>query len=259
MSKYRLDPTLAWSAILRCLTASRPICEVKQRQVWIVLGWVTTGEVQMLIILQHFWHLIHDWRNLFKRRFSFPAIDHSFLFLQQFKNISIYIAMAITILFIREMIKRNILLPSFMNTCIYHSNKLPAYIPLMLFDYKSGQDICTYKWCNPIHFVRTKWIGFASQSKWIIWKTFNLFDMTSKFHYYDYRQIQVFSLLDPWKLKHLKNLRKWLSNLLKTLLNFGLNCITRISKWSFRPFLRMVMNRLLCIVNQSNHQYNRRS
>ena len=146
-----------------------------------------------------------------------------------------------------------------LNTCVYHSNKFPAYIPLMLFDYKSGQDICTYKWCNPIHFVRTKWIGFASQSKWIIWKTFNLFDMTSKFHYYDYRQIQVFSLLDPWKLKHLKNLRKWLSNLLKTLLNFGLNCITRISKWSFRPFLRMVMNRLLYIVNQSNHRYYRRS
>ena len=181
MSKYRLDPTPAWSAILRCLTASRPICEVKQRQVWIVLGWVTTGEVQMLIILQHFWHLIHDWRNLFKRRFSFPAIDHSFLFLQQFKNISIYIAMAITILFIREMIKRNILLPSFMNTCIYHSNKLPAYIPLMLFDYKSGQDICTKS--IGLHRMRSELFDDHSTS-WMLHQ---------KHQYYDHRQFQVLS------------------------------------------------------------------
>ena len=75
-----------------------------------------------------------------------------------------------------------------LNTCVYHSNKFPAYIPLMLFDYKSGQDICTYKWCNPIHFVRTKWIGFASQSKWIIWETFNrrqnfTIMITAKFKY----------------------------------------------------------------------------
>ena len=61
---------MIWSAILRCLTASRPICEVKQRQVWIVLGWVTTGEVQMLIIFGHLIPLIFDWQNLFRRRFS---------------------------------------------------------------------------------------------------------------------------------------------------------------------------------------------
>ena len=39
-----------WSAILRWITRTRPISEVKQRQAWVVLGWVTTGEVHVLII-----------------------------------------------------------------------------------------------------------------------------------------------------------------------------------------------------------------
>ena len=33
-------------------TASRPISEVKQRWVWLVLGWVTAWEHQMLLVLQ---------------------------------------------------------------------------------------------------------------------------------------------------------------------------------------------------------------
>ena len=34
-------------------TASRPISEVKQRWVWLVLGWVTAWEYQMLLAFCH--------------------------------------------------------------------------------------------------------------------------------------------------------------------------------------------------------------
>ena len=42
-------------------TTSRLICEVKLRQAWVVLGWVTTGEVHVLItfifaIFYRFWY-----------------------------------------------------------------------------------------------------------------------------------------------------------------------------------------------------------
>ena len=47
---YTNTTTLIWSAILRWVTTSRPICEVKQRQAGVVLRWVTTGEVLVLII-----------------------------------------------------------------------------------------------------------------------------------------------------------------------------------------------------------------
>ena len=36
-------------------TASRPISEVKQRWVWLVLGWVTAWEYQMLLAFCHFY------------------------------------------------------------------------------------------------------------------------------------------------------------------------------------------------------------
>ena len=35
-------------------TASRPISEVKQRWVWLVLGWVTAWEHQMLLAFNNF-------------------------------------------------------------------------------------------------------------------------------------------------------------------------------------------------------------
>ena len=45
------------TAILRRITTSRPICEVKRRQEWVVLGWVTTGEVRLLFFFFYTFHL----------------------------------------------------------------------------------------------------------------------------------------------------------------------------------------------------------
>ena len=43
-------------------TASRPISEVKQRWVWLVLGWVTAWEHQMLLAFHYFsLHLFIDY------------------------------------------------------------------------------------------------------------------------------------------------------------------------------------------------------
>lgn len=48
---YSIKGLIVWTAILRWVTTSRLICEVKQRQARVVLRWVTTGEVLVLFIL----------------------------------------------------------------------------------------------------------------------------------------------------------------------------------------------------------------